>query len=234
MRRAWRGPAEGRSHGGLSPCWPASPSGAEDRWDSIPCGSGNTLLTIGGWIKGTPSSETEEKMTQDEEIGGHFLGTKECIFEHQHASDDPIQENLPRIGKERAAAHFTGDRGSVTAHGKRRNERNRKAIGGRNHWGAGKPQPGGRRDSPGGLTENRLQQHGGQQEECQEGCGSTHGAGFPQNWRQICLGRRLCWKKRTVVEGPANDGFGRRTPGRFWAGTGACLGARGRCSVCPQ
>lgn len=154
-------------------------------------------------------------MTQDEEIGGHFLGTKECISEHQHASDDPIQENLLRTDKERAAAHLTGARDPVTAHGKRRNETKRKAIGGRNHWRAGKPQSGGRRDSPRGLTENRLQQDGGQQEERQDAHSSTDCASFPQNWTQTCLGRRLCWKKRTFVEGPANDGFGRRALGKF-------------------
>lgn len=36
------------------------------------------------------SSEREAKMTQDEEIGEHFLGAEEYIFEHKHSSADPI------------------------------------------------------------------------------------------------------------------------------------------------
>lgn len=67
-------------------------------------------------------------MTQDEEIGEHFLGAEECTFEHKHASAEPIQENLPRIGKERAAAHLPEDRDPVTAQGKKRNETNENAI----------------------------------------------------------------------------------------------------------
>lgn len=77
-------------------------------------------------------------MTRDEETGERFLGTKECIFQHKQASADPIQENLPRIRKERAAAHLTEDRDPVTAQRKRRNETNEKATERRDHWRAGK------------------------------------------------------------------------------------------------
>lgn len=75
-------------------------------------------------------------------MGEHFLGTKERILEHKHA--DPCQENLPRIGKEGAAADLTGDGGGVevggdtlTARGKRGNKTNEKARGRRDHQRAG-------------------------------------------------------------------------------------------------
>lgn len=54
-------------------------------------------------------------MTWDEEIGEHFLGTKEHIFVHKQVSAGLTQENLPRIGKKRAGAHLVGT-GSLGLH----------------------------------------------------------------------------------------------------------------------
>lgn len=50
-------------------------------------------------------------MTRDEEMGECFLGTKQHILESKHASADLNPENLPGVGKERAAAHLTWNRG---------------------------------------------------------------------------------------------------------------------------
>ena len=75
-------------------------------------------------------------------MGEHFLVTKERVLEHRHAG--PCPENLPRIGKEGAAADLTGDGGgvevggdSLTARGKRGNKANEKARGRRDHQRAG-------------------------------------------------------------------------------------------------
>lgn len=50
-------------------------------------------------------------MIWDKEMDECFLGTKEHILEPKHASVDLNLENLLGIGKQRAAAHLTGNRG---------------------------------------------------------------------------------------------------------------------------
>lgn len=50
----------------------------------------------------------------------------------------PFRKNFPRLEKKRATAHLTEDKDSVATHGKRRSKTNEKAIGGRDHWRAGK------------------------------------------------------------------------------------------------